>query len=107
MEYAEQTLSQILARRALTPDEVREMLLPTLNALAFLHGKSLVQGQLKPSNILAVDDQLKLASDTVRPAGESTASLMPGVSHAATPSSGPERILPGLMGKRGAGYASA
>ena len=73
MEYAEQTLSQILPQRPLTPDEVREMLLPTLSALAFLHGKNLVQGQLKPSNILVVDDQLKLASDTVRPAGESTA----------------------------------
>jgi TonB family protein len=75
MEYAEQTLAQILPRRALTPDEVREMLRPTLNALAFLHGKNLVQGRLKPSNILVVDDQLKLASDTVRPVGESTASI--------------------------------
>jgi serine/threonine protein kinase len=75
MEYAEQTLAQILPQRALTPDEVREMLRPTLNALAFLHGKNLVQGRLKPSNILVVNDQLKLASDTVRPAGESTASI--------------------------------
>jgi TonB family protein len=75
MEYAEQNLSQILPQRALTPDEVREMLLPTLSALAFLHGKHLVHGRLKPSNILAVNDQLKLASDTVRPAGESTANI--------------------------------
>jgi TonB family protein len=75
MEYAEQTLSQILPQRALTPDEVREMLVPTLNALAFLHGKNLVQGQLKPPNILVVNDQLKLASDTVRPAGESMANI--------------------------------
>jgi TonB family protein len=75
MEYAEQTLSQILQQRALTPGEVREMLLPTLSALAFLHGKNLVHGQLKPSNILAVNDQLKLAGDTVRPAGESTANI--------------------------------
>jgi len=75
MEYAEQTLSQILPRRALTPEEVREMLRPTLNALAFLHGKNLVQGRLKPSNILVVDDQLKLASDTIRPVGESSASI--------------------------------
>jgi TonB family protein len=75
MEYAEQTLSQILPQRALTPDEAREMLLPTLSALAFLHSKNLVHGRLKPSNILAVNDQLKLASDTVRPAGESTANV--------------------------------
>jgi TonB family protein len=75
MEYAEQTLSQILLQRALTPGEVREMLLPTLSALAFLHSKNLAHGQLKPSNILAVDDQLKLAGDTVRPAGEPTAKI--------------------------------
>jgi TonB family protein len=75
MEYAEQTLSQILPQRALTPGEVREMLLPILSALAFLHRKNLVHGRLKPSNILAVNDQLKLASDTVRPAGESSANI--------------------------------
>jgi TonB family protein len=75
MEYAEQSLSQILPQRALTPGEVREMLLPTLSALAFLHGKNLVHGRLRPSNILAVNDQLKLASDTIRPAGESTANI--------------------------------
>ncbi len=75
MEYAEQTLSQILPHRALTPDEVREMLLPALDALAFLHRKNLVQGQLKPANFLVVNDQLKLASDTVRPAGEPRASI--------------------------------
>jgi TonB family protein len=73
MEYAEQTLSQIIPKRALTPDEVREMLVPTLDALSFLHHRNLVLGQLKPSNILVVNDQLKLASDTVRPAGESAA----------------------------------
>ena len=75
MEYAEQTLAQILPQRPLTADEVREMLPATLSALAFLHSKNLVHGQLKPSNFLVVDDQLKLASDTIRPAGESTATI--------------------------------
>ena len=76
MEYAEQTLSQILPQRALTPDEVRDMLPPILAALAFLHGKGLVQGRLKPANILVVGDQLKLASDTIRHAGESSGSIV-------------------------------
>src|SRR5438270_4164947 len=75
MEYAEQTLAQILTRRALSPDEMREMLAPTLDALAFLHRRGLVQGRLKPSNVLAVDDQLKLASDTVRIVGETNAGI--------------------------------
>lgn len=66
MEYADQTLAQLLERRAMTEDEAREMLVPTLNALAFLHGKNFVQGHLKPSNVLVVGDQLKLASDTNR-----------------------------------------
>jgi len=73
MDYAEQSLSTILAQRALTAEEVREMLPPILDALNFLHGKQLVQGRLMPANILAVGDQLKLASDTIRSAGESTA----------------------------------
>ena len=73
MEYAEQTLAQILPHRALTSDEVREMLLPTLDALAFLHGKNLMHGQLKPPNLLVVDDRVKLSSDNVRPAGDSSA----------------------------------
>ena len=59
MEFAEQTLAQVLGQRALTADEVREMLPPTLEALSFLHRKGLVQGQLKPANILVVNDQLK------------------------------------------------
>jgi TonB family protein len=74
MDYAEQNLAQILRGRRLTPDEVREMLPSVLDALAYLHGKNLAQGALKPANILAVDDQLKVAIDTIRPAGERTAS---------------------------------
>jgi serine/threonine protein kinase len=73
-DHAEQNLAQILPGRPLTPDEVRELLPATLDALAYLHGKNLVQGGLKPANFLVVDDQLKLASDTIRPAGERTAS---------------------------------
>jgi eukaryotic-like serine/threonine-protein kinase len=69
MEYAEESLSQILPYRSLGPDEVQELLVPTLNALAFLHGEKWIQGQLKPSNFLVVNDQLKLAVDTIRPVG--------------------------------------
>jgi Protein kinase domain len=74
MEYADQTLAQLLAHRALTDDETREMLTPVLDALVFLHGRNLVQGQLKPANILVVGDRLKLASDTIRRLGEAPAS---------------------------------
>jgi TonB family protein len=75
MDYAEQNLGQLLLHRALSETEVREMLPLALEALGFLHSHDLVQGQLKPSNILVIENQLKLASDTIRPAGEATASI--------------------------------
>jgi outer membrane biosynthesis protein TonB len=71
-EYAEQNLAQILPHRALSPSEAQEMLTPTLDALAYLHRQNLVHGQLKASNFLVVNDQLKLASDTIRAAGDTT-----------------------------------
>jgi TonB family protein len=71
MEYAEENLSQILPERALTESEAREMLGPVLDALVFLHGNGLAHSRLKPSNILATADQLKLSTDALFPLGES------------------------------------
>ena len=65
MEYAEENLGQILPQRSLTPEEARDMVGPALDALAYVHGHSLVHSRLKPSNILAVQDQLKISSDTL------------------------------------------
>jgi TonB family protein len=70
MEYAEETLSQVLRHRALTPAEACDMLGPAVDALAYLHGKGLVHGHLKPANIMAVNDQLKVSSDGLYRAGE-------------------------------------
>jgi len=69
-EYAEEILSQILPERPLTPTEVREMLDPVIDALSYLHGKGVVHGHLKPSNIMVVDNQLKLSCDGLHLAGE-------------------------------------
>jgi TonB family protein len=70
MEYAEEDLSQILPQRPLTPGEVSEMLVPMLDGLSYLHGNGFVHGRIKPSNALAVGDQIKLSADSVAPAGE-------------------------------------
>jgi TonB family protein len=69
-EYADEVLSEIILERPLTPDEVEQMLDPVLDALAFLHSKGLVHGHLKPSNILVVEDQLKISCDGIKASGE-------------------------------------
>ena len=70
MEFAEENLGEILPQRALTAEEVREVLDPALDVLVYLHGKGLVHGHLKPSNILATHDRLKLSSDSIFPVGD-------------------------------------
>jgi serine/threonine protein kinase len=70
MEFADENLGEILPQRALTVDEVRDVLDPALDVLVYLHGKGLVHGHLKPSNILATQDRLKLSSDSIFPIGE-------------------------------------
>ncbi len=68
-EYADEVLAEILRERPLSPDETREMLGPTLAALAYLHAKGLVHGRLNPSNIMAAGDSLKLTTYGVCPVG--------------------------------------
>ncbi|MGB6974810.1 MAG: TonB family protein [Terracidiphilus sp.] len=68
-EYAEELLSEILPQRALTPEEAGAMLTPVLDALSYLHGKGLVHGHLKPSNLLVVENRLKLSVDGIQSAG--------------------------------------
>lgn len=70
MEYAEENLGEILPQRALTAEEVRDVLDPALDVLVYLHGKGLVHGHVKPSNILATHDRLKLSSDSLFPIGD-------------------------------------
>src|SRR5581483_2156188 len=71
MEYAEENLAQVLPDRALTPEEIRDLLRPTLDALAYLHTQGFIHSRLNPANIMAVKDQLKLASDCLSRAGDS------------------------------------
>jgi eukaryotic-like serine/threonine-protein kinase len=67
MEYAEENLAQVLPHRALMPEEATEMLNSIVDVLAYLHGKHLTHGHVKPSNVLAINELLKLSSDTIFP----------------------------------------
>jgi len=71
-EYAEESLSQILPYRPLTPAEARDTLQPLLDALAYIHAKGFVHGHIQPANVMAVGDQIKLSSDGLCGVGESS-----------------------------------
>ncbi len=70
MEYAEENLAEVLPHRALMAEETNEMLNSVVSVLVYLHGKDLVHGHIKPSNVLAMGELLKVSSDTIYPAGE-------------------------------------
>jgi TonB family protein len=87
-ELADEDLGQLLPRRALTPDETRGVLAAVLPALDFLHENGFVHAGLKPSNIHATGDNIKLSADRILPAGKSS-SAWP----LAAPFAAPESIL--------------
>ena len=70
MECAEENLGQVLPARALDPAEALQMADAVLNVLGYLHSKGFVHGSIKPANILASGDQLKVSNDSLYRAGE-------------------------------------
>jgi len=89
-DFAEENLGQILPNRPLTVSEIEYMLRSVLEVLGYLHNSGYAHGRLKPGNIMAVADDLRLAGDTVRPAGEKE--LTP---HLPTPYDAPEMSTAG------------
>lgn len=70
MEYADETLAEILPVRALSATEATEMLAPAGEALSALHRAGLAHGSMKPSNVLAAENHVKLSGDSVGKIGE-------------------------------------
>ena len=69
-EFAEENLAQVLPERALTPQEAQDVLQHSIDALAYLHSQGFVHSDLKPANILAQGDQLKLSTDSLHRVGD-------------------------------------
>jgi serine/threonine-protein kinase len=85
MEYCEESLAEVLSERPLTSDEARQMLLPTLEALKYLHSQGITHGQINPKTIRAAGDQVKLSCDAVHRDAEASPTS------AASPYDPPER----------------
>ncbi|MGH9626754.1 MAG: protein kinase domain-containing protein [Bryobacteraceae bacterium] len=85
-EHSDDDLSQVIRERALEADEARDVVNAAVAALGFLQRKDLVHGRLKPSNVLAVGERVKLSSDSIVHAGEMP--LVPAEPDAYTPPEG-------------------
>jgi TonB family protein len=90
MEYADENLAEILPQRPLAAEEAQEMLRPTAGTLAYLHQSGLAHGRIRPSNIMAVDNQLKISADGLGHLGE------PAAPHAPSAYDAPEIANSGL-----------
>ena len=81
-ELAEEALAQIIPERPLTDAEAEEMMGPVLDALAYLHGNVvLCMGSIKPSNVLVIENDVKLSSDGPIAAGSAAPELLGSDAH--------------------------
>jgi TonB family protein len=75
MEFADENLASVIAKRPIAAEEARDIVGPLVDALGYIHGKGFVHGHIKPANIMAVDEQLKISSDGLCRIGDSKGSL--------------------------------
>jgi len=75
MEPSDEDLSQVIPTRPLTAVEARELLLAVAEILAYVHAEGFVHGRLTPANLMAAGDRIKISSDGLLRAGESSGDL--------------------------------
>jgi len=72
-EFPDDLLVSALERGPLTAQETRDVLVAALEGLAYIHSQGLVHGAIDASHVVAVGNQIKLSSDTLRlPSRETT-----------------------------------
>jgi len=69
MELAEENLGHVLPERPLTGQEAWQMLDPVVQALRYLHENGWTHGGVKPANVLATADVIRLPLDGVKRTG--------------------------------------
>jgi TonB family protein len=74
MECADENLASVISKRPIAAEEARDILGPMVEALGYIHGKGFVHGHIKPANIMALDEQLKISSDGLCRIGDSKGS---------------------------------
>ena len=74
------TLDKLLCERplGLPWNEVREIALPLLDALAYAHSRGVLHGDLKPSNVMLSDDGVRLFDFGL---GQAEEGVLPGLPH--------------------------
>jgi len=72
METTEADLAEVLADRALTPEETRQVATSLVAALEALHSRNLVHEHVEPANVLAAGEVVKLRSDCIREVPDSS-----------------------------------
>jgi TonB family protein len=75
MECADENLASVIAKRPIAAEEARDIVGPLVEALGYIHGKGFVHGHIKPANIMALDEHLKISSDGLCRIGDSKGSL--------------------------------
>jgi TonB family protein len=75
MEYADESLAQVIPVRPLTAEETRQMLEPAVSVLAYIHSHGFVHGHVRPGNIMAVGECLKISSAGLCQVGECSSAI--------------------------------
>lgn len=65
-EFPDDSLASALERGPLSVKETREVLVAALDGLRYIHAEGLVHAAVDASHVVAVGDQIKLSTDTLR-----------------------------------------
>jgi serine/threonine protein kinase len=65
-EFPDDSLATAIDRGPLSPEETRDVLVAALDGLRHIHSQGLVHGAIDPRHVVAVGNQIKLSTDTLR-----------------------------------------